>query len=318
MTNTSKVSLVITTLNEEKTIAKLLDSLLIQSKKPDEIIIIDSDSTDDTAGIVRHYQKKYKLIKLHSENMARAEARNLGVELSKNGLIAMTDAGCVAEKDWLKNLTAPFANPEIDVAAGFYKMTGDSGLQKAMSVFLGVLPHQFGADFLPSTRSVAFTKKIWERVGGFPENLEGAAEDTVFNQKLLSENSKFTRVKKAVVRWGMPKNLYQFFSKVKTYSEGDVLSKIWINKQYYLMSHNVKALSVVLRYLLFLIILVWGIINSTLPFFYLLIIIYFFWSYRKVFIAFGEFKTAVWGPVVQVASDVAVISGFFRGILKKK
>lgn len=312
-----KVSVVVTTLNEEKTIGSLLDSLLIQSKKPDEIILIDSESSDDTAAIVKHYQKKNKRIKLHIEKMSRAEARNLGVELSRNDLIAMTDAGCVAEKEWLKNLIAPFNNSEIDVAAGFYKMTGNTRLQKAMSAFLGILPHEFSADFLPSTRSVAFTKKIWERVGGFPENLDGAAEDTVFNQKLLTENAKFTRVKKAIVRWGMPKDLSGFFSKIRNYAEGDVRSKIWINKQDYLMSHNVKALSVVLRYFMFIVIFILGILNGALPFFYLFIFIYFFWAYRKVFIAFGDFGTSLWGPVVQVVSDFAIMSGFFSGIWKK-
>ena len=51
--------------------------------------------------------------------------------MARNSIIAMTDAGCVARKNWLKNITDPFNNKEVDVVAGFYNMTGKSALQKA-------------------------------------------------------------------------------------------------------------------------------------------------------------------------------------------
>ena len=116
------ISICIIILNEEGTIAPLLDSLLNQSKKAKEIVIVDGGSTDKTVGIIRHYQKKYGGIKLLVEKSTRAKGRNLGVEIAKGDIIATTDAGCIADKNWLRNLTAPFATGRVDVSAGFYHM----------------------------------------------------------------------------------------------------------------------------------------------------------------------------------------------------
>ena len=62
------VSICLTLKNEEGSIADLLNSLLNQSKKPDEIIIVDGGSEDTTLDLIRHYQKKDKRIKLLIEN----------------------------------------------------------------------------------------------------------------------------------------------------------------------------------------------------------------------------------------------------------
>ena len=51
-----KVSVVIPVYNEKKRIKKCLDSLLSQSEKPDEIIVVDNNSTDSTVSIVRKYK----------------------------------------------------------------------------------------------------------------------------------------------------------------------------------------------------------------------------------------------------------------------
>ena len=146
-----KVSICITVFNEEKSIKKLLESLLNQSKKADEIVIVDGGSKDRTAEIIRHLQKKNQKIKLLIERCTRARGRNLSVDLAKNEIIAITDADCTARKDWLENVTEPFTNSKVDVVAGFYHMIAENSFQKAESVFLGVLPSRFDMNFLPST-----------------------------------------------------------------------------------------------------------------------------------------------------------------------
>ena len=323
------ISICIITLNEEGTIASLLDSLLNQSKKAKEIIIVDGGSTDKTIEIIRHYpacisyaesiagrQKKGTVIRLLVEKSSRAKGRNLGVEIAKGEIIATTDAGCIVDKNWLKNLTAPFATGRVDVAAGFYKMTGDSPLQKAESVYLGTTPRHFNKSFLPSSRSLAFTKKIWEELGGFPENIEGTVEDTMFNNKLIKASAKISRVKDAIVEWGMPESLNEFFWKVFGYAKGDALTKIWIFPGKGLTSHNIKSLLMILRYLLGLIILVFSIkYHLLLPALIILFMLYLLWAFRKVFLEFGDYRVALWGPVVQITSDMAVIGGFVSGIM---
>lgn len=316
------ISVCITTLNEEKSIGALLDSLLTQSKKPDQIIIVDGGSTDRTVEIIRHYQQKDSRIKLLVEKCSRARGRNLACEIARGNVIAMTDGDCVAKPDWLKNITDPFKNPEIDISAGFYKMTGRNLVNKAMSIFLGTQPKDFGINFLPSTRSIAFRREAWEQIGGFPDENENLAEDTYFNFHALELGMKYARVKNAVVEWGVPESLGGFFTKIRNYAKWDVRSKVWLFPGKGLASHNIKALFVFLRYLVGLVLLILSFIYPLLPYLIICIFAYFIWSFRKVYLAFGDWRAAVFGPVLQITSDfgviIGLIDGIFQGYIKRR
>jgi glycosyltransferase involved in cell wall biosynthesis len=300
------ISICITTFNEEKSIGKLIESLLTQTQRFNEIIIVDSKSTDKTTEIIKHFQKKDGRIKLLIEKCSRARGRNLAIEIAKNEIIAMTDAGCVAKPNWLKNLTEPFIINEIGVVAGFYKIAGCHPASKAMGIYLGTQLRDFDCNFLPSTRSIAFRKSIWELVGGFPESLEGTAEDTVFNYKLIKNSVKICRVKNAIVEWGTPNTIYEFGFKIYEYAKGDAQSKIWNFPGKNLASHNIHSLFIIIRYLFGLVFLVCCFFYPFL-FVYLLICLfaYFIWAYRKA---------SLWGPILQITSDLGVIIGFIHGI----
>ncbi len=309
-------SICITVLNEEYSISKLLDSLLVQSKKSSEIIIVDGGSIDKTVEIIKHYQKKYSLIKLVVNKSTRAEARNIAVDFAKSEIVAMTDAGCITDLDWLKNITTPFETGKVDVVAGFYTMTGKTKLQKAMSVYMGVTPKRFNQKFLPSTRSIAFTKKIWEEVGGFPEKAEGTAEDTLFNLKLVQNKAKISRMKNATVEWGMPETISDFYLKIKNYAKGDAKSNNWIFPGKGIMSHNIKAISIFLRYILAFVFIVICLFNTSLFVYWIMgLFIYLFWAFRKVYLEFSDWKLALYSPVLQIVSDFAVMRGFLSGII---
>lgn len=310
------ISICITTFNEEGGIGVLLDSLLAQTKKPDEVVIVDGGSTDKTVEIIRHYQKKDGRIKLLTERCSRGKGRNLGVEIAKNDIVAITDAGCVADRDWLKNITKPFATERVDISAGFYKMVGDSGFQKAESVFLGVTSRKFDMNFLPSTRSVAFRKSAWEEVGGFPEDKGNSAEDTDFNYKAVKLGLKYSRVKNAVVEWGMPPTLKEFRFKIFEYAKWDGRYGIWWHPTQRLMSHNIKAVFILLRYILgFVFLLLSFNYHFVLPILLVFLFAYLFWSFRKVYLEFENWAVAVYGPILQITADIAVMSGFITGII---
>lgn len=313
-----KVSVCITVFNEEGSVSKLLDSLLSQTKKPSEIVIVDGGSSDKTVQIIRHWQKKDKRIKLLVEKCSRSRGRNMSVELAKNGIIAMTDAGCLPRKDWLDAITCPFENKNIEISAGFYKMTCKRPIQRALSVFLGTHESDFDITFLPSTRSIAFKKSLWEKVGGFPENLDDTAEDTVFSKKAIDEKAKFTRVKDAVVEWGMPETFSEGINKMYLYARGDAKSGVWLHPGKGLASHNIKAISILFRYILVLILLLYSFVNPPLILLIvLLIVLYSLWAFQKVYLKTQDIVSGLWGILIQFSSDLMVMKGFFSGNIKK-
>jgi hypothetical protein len=82
------------------------------------------------------------------------------------------------------------------------------------------------------------------------------------------------------------------------------------------MSHNIKAVSVFMRYLLVSTLLLFSIIyHIPLTHLIIIILIYLFWAYRKIYTEFGDWKLSLWGPVLQIASDLSVMRGFVSGII---
>jgi glycosyltransferase involved in cell wall biosynthesis len=311
-----KASVCVTVLNEERSISDLLLSLILQTKKPDEIIIVDGGSKDNTIPIIKHYQKKYNFIRLITDKVSRARGRNIAVSASKNDVIAVTDGGCIPRQDWLENITNPFENKKVEVVAGFYKMVAESRLQKALSVFLGTLPKKFRSDFLPSARSIAFRKFTFEKLSGFPELMKDTAEDSLFVINIVRQGIKIVRVKKAIVVWNLPDNIKGAAKKFYKYALGDVRSGVWVHPVYGILSHNVKAALICFRYLFFILLLF-------LSFFYppmliilfILFLCYFTWAFRKVYTVYKDIRIGIWGILIQITSDLSVISGFLHGIM---
>ncbi len=116
------VSIGICVHNEEKTIGKLLDSILTQKLESiciDEIIVISSGSTDNTNDIVREYKKKDKRIKpvVQNKREGKTVADNIFLKMSKNDIVVLTSGDLVFREDTIQKLVEPFANPKIGMTS---------------------------------------------------------------------------------------------------------------------------------------------------------------------------------------------------------
>lgn len=222
----TKVSLICTLKNEESSIKGFLDSLLSQSRFPDEIIIVDGGSTDRTPEVIRSYIAKGSQIKLIiREGVNIAEGRNIAIENARYDLIAAADAGCRVDKNWLENLIKPFEEEQkIDVVSGWYEAEAVSNFEKSAAEITypkleDILKNP--DEFLPSSRSVAFKKSAWKKVGGYPERLTFAGEDTLFDLNLKKAGFKFAFAPQAVVYWKVRPNLRSLCKQYYLYARGD-------------------------------------------------------------------------------------------------
>lgn len=312
-----KVSLIITVFNEEKTIGKLLRSLGNQTLRPDEIIFVDGGSKDRTVQLIKAEARRNENIKLIIKKGASiAQGRNIGIKAARGEIIAMTDAGCVAHKDWLEKITQPFKDSSIGIVAGFYKMTGKTPFQQAIAPYLGIPPEKFNAkNFLPSARSIAFRKEIWEKIGGFNEKLERTGEDTLFNYQAKKLGVKFAFAPDALVDWEMPKTLSEAMKKFYVYAKGDGQAGIWWHPSQRLSTHNLKISAIYTRYFLGLGLLIAGFFNQIFwwPLF-LGFIAYLLWAIFKNS-KYVSKKALLWLPALQIISDLAVMAGFLKGVL---
>ena len=101
-----QISVVVPVRNGERTLPRLMASLVAQSLKPYEIIVVDDGSSDRSPDIAREYGAK---LYFTGGGKGANYARNLGVKASSGDIIAFTDSDCVAHPDWLLAALLAFA-----------------------------------------------------------------------------------------------------------------------------------------------------------------------------------------------------------------
>lgn len=116
------ISVNIPVYNGEKTLKDCLNSVINQTYKNYDVIVIDNNSIDKTKEIIEDFQKENKKIKyLFESQKGRGAARNAGINHSQGEIIAMTDSDCIVPPDWLENLTKPIREKEEEITMGFEK-----------------------------------------------------------------------------------------------------------------------------------------------------------------------------------------------------
>lgn len=289
-----KVGLVVTVKNEEQAIVKLLESVVVQTKKPEEVIISDAGSTDKTLEKVKSFKIKIKnlsVVDVSGKN--RAQGRNIAIGKCKCQIVAVTDAGCVLKDDWLKKITTPLAGGKADSVAGYYLVDARRNLQRAMAPYVAVMPDELDKnDFLPSSRSVAFTKQAWEMAGKYPEGVE-YCEDLTFADG-LSKRTRMVVKPEAIVYWQMQPSLRMFYRQIRRYAMGDVEARYW--------PHLWKISSVYLRYMVFMLVF---------PLFW----VYLGYAVVRNYKYVNHPSGFLYLPLVRVTTDAGIIAGSFKGLL---
>ncbi len=100
-----KVSIVVPVFNGEKKLEANLNSILDQTYKNYEVIVVDNNSQDKTKEIIFEFNKKDSRFRYFFEEIrSRAVARNTGIYFSSGEIIVMIDSDCVAPVDWLDKI----------------------------------------------------------------------------------------------------------------------------------------------------------------------------------------------------------------------
>ncbi len=224
---TPTVSVIATVYNEGASICTLLDSLRTQTRPPDEIVVVDGGSTDDTVHHLRQYQARLPLRVIVESGANISRGRNRAFAESTGEIIAITDAGVTLPDDWLAQLTAPFQHDTPpDVVGGFFRAAPHSVFEVAMGATVLPLADEIDAEtFLPSSRSIAVRRAAFAAVGGYPEWLD-YCEDLIFDIR-LKQHAAFAFAPGACVAFRPRSDLRAFFVQYYRYARGDGKADLW-------------------------------------------------------------------------------------------
>jgi glycosyltransferase involved in cell wall biosynthesis len=225
-----RVSVIVTVLNEARSIETLLRSLAEQTRRPDEVVIVDGGSSDGTWEVLRHAVASRRLpLKILSQPGANiSRGRNVAIDIAQGPIIAATDAGVHLSKTWLAELMRPFDEGEdVDVVSGFFLPEAHSPFELALAAVTLPRLDEIDADsFWPSSRSVAFRKEAWEDVGGYPDWLD-YCEDLLFDFELRDAGYVLRFAPRAVVYFRPRSDLRAFFRQYYRYARGDGKADFW-------------------------------------------------------------------------------------------
>ena len=190
------ISVIIPVMNEANSIIMLLKGLMIQSKKPKEIVIVDSGSVDGTLDNVLNFAPNLSDLNIHltllnNQGGLPGGNRNLGVTVARYEWIAFIDAGIVPSPDWLESLWLCMQKSRSKVIYGICKYDSESAFGKAVcAVSLGCgVCH-------PVLPASLFHRSVFTQVGYFREELRAAedllwinAVDKVYGARVICEHA---------------------------------------------------------------------------------------------------------------------------------
>ena len=197
-----KISVVIPAYNRVQTLARAIDSVLAQSYKVSEIIVVDDGSSDATSEVAKNYPE---VSLLRQNNMGVSTARNNGVMMAANEWIAFLDSDdtwhpkklafqvafhkknseckiSYTDEVWIRN------NKEFPLPKKFRK--SEQVLFSDSLIFCNIAPS-----------SVLINREYFERVGGFDESFE-VCEDYDLWLRILKEDSIELLPQKLINKYG--------------------------------------------------------------------------------------------------------------------
>lgn len=218
-----KISLIATVKDAGPHIGEFLASVAAQTRRPDEIVIVDGGSTDGTVEALRA-DAAVSLIEEPGANIPRGRA--IAIAAATHDVIAVTDADCVLDAEWLSRMERLISDG-ADVAMGFTRPICE-GLFQAYAAAAHIPdPDEVDeATFMPSSRSLAFRREAYEAAGGYPEWLD-IGEDMYLNHRWRERGTDMRLDREAVVSWRVRPTAAEMWRQYAGYARGDAIAGMY-------------------------------------------------------------------------------------------
>lgn len=174
MNNESLVSIIVPLHNDEENISYCLESIIAQTYKNIEVIVIENGSADNGYAICKEVSQREKRVKLIvAEKVGVSHARNIGIEFSRGKYIFFCDSDDYMEKSMIEKMVCFLEQNDSEIVVCGYKKVNE---------------HKTDVD-IPETR---YTKEIWDRIllaerMILDNSIKGAVWNKGFTRKIIGD-----------------------------------------------------------------------------------------------------------------------------------
>ncbi|WP_128331198.1 glycosyltransferase family 2 protein [Apibacter sp. HY039] len=173
-----KLSIIIAVFNRKDELQDLLNSLVKQSDKDFEVVIVDDGSSEKLESCALKYSDKLDIKYFYKENSGAGLARNYGVRLASGNYFIFLDSDCIAPDNYIYKVRANLISKYVDAFGGADSADASfNNLQKAISYSMtsllttgGIRGNKKSVDkFQPRSFNMGISKEAFQVTGGFSE-----------------------------------------------------------------------------------------------------------------------------------------------------
>jgi glycosyltransferase involved in cell wall biosynthesis len=213
---TTAVSVVVPAYNAEATLEAALVAILAQDYPPEryEVIVVDNGSIDRSAAIAGRFASRVLI--LREARRGASAARNVGIRAARHPYVAFTDADCVPDPGWLRELVAAATGPDAaDLVGG--RIVAHAP-RSAVETFAASLMDQERAIRVyrpPSvvTANLIVRRTLFDTIGFFDESLRRGQDVDLAYRAHFRHQATFAYAERAVVAHVNPRTLRALFRK---------------------------------------------------------------------------------------------------------
>ncbi|MFH0860955.1 MAG: glycosyltransferase [Candidatus Altiarchaeota archaeon] len=231
------VSVIVPAYNEEKGIAKCIDSLLKLDYPNEklEIIVVNDGSKDDTKSICESYGDKIRFIHLEKNSGNKAVPLNIGLKKARGGIVACLDADSIVESDTLKKMLPYFNEDRVAAVTPALKVYRPKTLIQKMqwfeylfAIFLRKAMSLIDCIYVTPGPFSLFKKDIVIKLGGFDE--KNITEDMEIALRLQANGYIIRNAIDAYVHTITPVNLKELTTQRRRWYQGLIYNSMLYRK----------------------------------------------------------------------------------------
>lgn len=306
-----RFSVIVPVYNRIDEVDDLLASLARQTVKNFEVLIVEDGSTAPARETVEKYSGNLDLHYFYKSNEGRSIARNYGMESASGRYFIFFDSDCVIPPDYFATISARLDENPLDCfggpdAAHESFSTTQKAINVAMTSFLttgGIRGGKVSLEkFVPRTFNMGFSRKVYDRVGGFREMF---SEDIDMSTRIRNAGFSIGLIADAPVYHKRRIDLKKFFRQVHVFGMSRITLKLLYPGSLKLV-HALPALAVIMG----IILVILGIFLS--PWWLLPIGIYL----AAIFVSALFSTRSLPVSAMAVPASVIMITGYGTGFLK--